>query len=76
MVWARWDRYKNAVTTELWISASIGMYQAFGEDRMLEAAINGWIWLRNSGMMNDEGLFNDGLNADCKYIPVKATYLL
>jgi Glycosyl hydrolase family 76 len=67
MVWGRWARYKNAVTTELWITASVGMYEAFGEERMLEAAVDGWVWLKNSGMLNDEGLFNDGLDANCKY---------
>ena len=38
MVWGRWARYKNAITTELWIAASIGMYEVFAEERMLEAA--------------------------------------
>lgn len=67
MVWGRWTRYKNAVTTELWIAASIGMYEALGEERMLEAAARGWIWLKKSGMFNDEGLINDGLDGNCQY---------
>jgi predicted alpha-1,6-mannanase (GH76 family) len=69
MVWGRWARYKNAITTELWIAASIGMYEVFGEERMLEGAARGWIWLKESGMFNDEGLINDGLDGNCKYSP-------
>jgi hypothetical protein len=67
MVWGRWARYKNAVTTELWIAASVGMFEVFGEERMLEAALKGWVWLRESGMFNSEGLINDGLDESCKY---------
>jgi predicted alpha-1,6-mannanase (GH76 family) len=66
MVWGRWSRYKNAVTTELWIAASIGMYEVLGEERMLEAAARGWVWLKKSGMFNDEGLINDGLDSNCE----------
>lgn len=67
MVWGRWARYKNAVTTELWIAASIGMYEVLGEDRMLEAASRAWAWLKRSGMFNEEGLVNDGLDSNCQY---------
>jgi predicted alpha-1,6-mannanase (GH76 family) len=66
MIWGRWVRYKNAVTTELWIAASIGMYEVFREERMLEAAARGWVWLKKSGMFNEEGLINDGLDEDCE----------
>jgi len=64
--------YKNAVTTELWITASMGMYEAFGEESMLEAAIRGWVWFEKSGMINDQGLINDGLDRYCKYLSPKA----
>jgi len=60
--------YKNAVTTELWITASVGMYEAFGDERMLEAAIRGWVWFEKSGMINDHGLVNDGLDRHCRYL--------
>ena len=67
MVWGRWARYKNAVTSELFVAASIGMYEAFGDDRMLENATKGWVWLKKSGMLNNEGLFNDGLDSECRF---------
>lgn len=57
--------YKNAVTNELWITASVGMYEAFGEPSMLEAALQGWTWFKNSGMINAQGLVNDGLSSNC-----------
>jgi len=58
--------YKNAVTTELWITASVGMYEAFGDESMLENSIRGWVWFEKSGMINDEGLVNDGLDRNCR----------
>jgi Glycosyl hydrolase family 76 len=57
--------YKNAVTNELWITASASMYQIFGEESMLDAALQGWIWFNGSGMINSEGLVNDGLTNNC-----------
>jgi predicted alpha-1,6-mannanase (GH76 family) len=60
------SRYKNAVTTELWISASMGMYDVFGDQILLENAIRGWVWFEESGMINDEGLVNDGLDGNCR----------
>lgn len=67
MYWGPCSNYKNAVTTELWISASMGMYEAFKEEKMLESAIRGWVWFKNSGLINNAGLVNDGLDSNCKY---------
>jgi len=66
MFWGQGSKYKNAVTTELWITASMGMYEAFKKESMLQAAIRGWVWFRMSGMINAEGLVNDGLDGNCK----------
>jgi Glycosyl hydrolase family 76 len=57
--------YQNAVTNELWITASASMYQIFGETSMLDAALQGWTWFNRSGMINSEGLVNDGLTNNC-----------
>ncbi|KAF2119536.1 hypothetical protein BDV96DRAFT_596246 [Lophiotrema nucula] len=93
--------YKNAITNELFISASIGMYLYFpGDDncspfvnaadsskhpkrdelraaehacedrtshstydpKYLAEAINGYNWLKNSGMTNAQGLYTDGFH--------------
>ena len=64
MFWRPFSNYKNAVTNELWITASISMYQIFGEPGMLEAALQAWTWFNNSGMINPRGLVNDGINSD------------
>ena len=65
MVSGPFSTYKNAVTNELWITASVGMYEAFGEPTMLEAALQAWTWFNNSGMINAQGLVNDGLSGNC-----------
>ncbi|KAF2731948.1 Six-hairpin glycosidase [Polyplosphaeria fusca] len=111
MVWSpHLGPYKNAITNQLFISASIGMYLYFpGDDNCspfmkatdeekferhvdgkrlrqrnfdsqnacgsrskdglstydpiyLAAAINGYDWLKNSGMTNDKGLYVDGFH--------------
>ncbi|KAF2032861.1 Six-hairpin glycosidase [Setomelanomma holmii] len=99
--------YKNAITNQLFISASIGMYLHFpgdenespfvsaqdisktcltetnpstptvpgcaqdereGNDRgpynplFRAAAVNGYNWLYNSGILNDQGLYTDGFH--------------
>lgn len=83
--------YKNAITNQLFISASISMYLHFpGDDNcspflsaqddtaistscsdstrgpynpsFRQSAINGYIWLKNSGMLNAQGLYTDGFH--------------
>ncbi|UKZ75945.1 hypothetical protein TrVFT333_003641 [Trichoderma virens FT-333] len=66
MVWnPRLEPYKNAITNELYISASISMYQYISngsvvdkDPRHLQAAIEGYKWLVNSNMTNSEGLWD------------------
>lgn len=74
MVWnPRLEPYKNAITNELYISASISMYQYLGngtavdkDPLYLQAAIEGYKWLMGSNMTNSEGLFVDGFHIDRK----------
>ncbi|KAI1191877.1 glycoside hydrolase family 76 protein [Nemania serpens] len=83
--------YKNAITNELYIAASISMYLYFpGDDyespfqnytdkfnpdpenswtpsgprdaKYLKAAIDGYRWLRDSNMTNEQGLIVDGFH--------------
>ncbi|KAL7939101.1 glycoside hydrolase family 76 protein [Trichoderma chlorosporum] len=65
----RLEPYKNAITNELYISASISMYQHMGnrsaaekDPLHLQAAIEGYKWLANSNMTNREGLYADGFH--------------
>ena len=65
MIWGPFSSYKNAVTNELWVTASVGMYEAFGDQGMLETALQAWTWFNKSGLRNAEGLINDGLDDNC-----------
>jgi hypothetical protein len=69
MIWGGGSDYKNAVTNELWITASVGMYRVFEQPSMLDAALQGWTWFNQSGMINAQGLVNDGINTNCTYSP-------
>eukprot|EP00475_Leptophrys_vorax_P043889 TRINITY_DN8590_c0_g1_i1.p1 TRINITY_DN8590_c0_g1~~TRINITY_DN8590_c0_g1_i1.p1 ORF type:complete len:386 (+),score=93.68 TRINITY_DN8590_c0_g1_i1:46-1203(+) len=74
-VW--WDRknrgYKNAITNELYLFASLRLRDAVQGTRfeeqwlqiLLGNAKKEAIWFLNSGMLNSDGLINDGLNPDC-----------
>jgi len=65
MLWSPYlDPYKNAITNELYISASIAMYLYYGDrnERYLFNAVRGHEWLRNSNMTNKQGLYTDGFH--------------
>lgn len=64
-----WDprrTYKNAITNELLIYASTQLYLATGQDAYRDWALRGWAWFAQSGMIGQDGLVNDGLNAACQ----------
>jgi hypothetical protein len=73
MYWGPTSTYKNAVTTELFITASVMMYEEYGTRSYLDAAIRGWVWFNASGMINAQGLVNDGLDGTCRYDPTEST---
>ncbi|GAA1606506.1 hypothetical protein GCM10009789_71000 [Kribbella sancticallisti] len=62
-VW--WDAertYKNAVTNGLWIRLTAELHNRIPGDRhWLGRAQQGWNWFTGSGMINAQGLVNDGL---------------
>ncbi|KAF2723528.1 glycoside hydrolase family 76 protein, partial [Polychaeton citri CBS 116435] len=89
MVWSpHLGPYKNAITNELYIAASVGMYLHFPGDqnespylvsqrrlpnydleparphemRFLNAAVDAYDWLKNSHMINEDGLYTDGFH--------------
>ncbi|WP_328995196.1 glycoside hydrolase family 76 protein [Kribbella sp. NBC_01245] len=63
-VW--WDRertYKNAVTNGLYIRLTAALHNRLpGDTTWLTRATTGWNWFKASGMINAQGLVNDGLN--------------
>jgi hypothetical protein len=74
----RLEPYKNAITNQLFISASISMYLYFPGDNndspygisgvpahsraFLRNAVIAYDWLKRSGMKNDQGLYIDGFH--------------
>lgn len=65
MIWSpHLEPYKNAITNELWIAASIRMYQVASTRNVqhLISAMGGYQWLKSSGMLNANGLYADGFH--------------
>ncbi|KZV89832.1 Six-hairpin glycosidase, partial [Exidia glandulosa HHB12029] len=67
-VW--WDgerTYKNAVTIGLYIRLTAVLHNRIsGDTTWRDRAIKAWNWFDKSGMVNADGLVNDGINHDCK----------
>ena len=68
-IWWKKDRhYKNAIANELFLSVAAHLAQrSKGKQRALylDWANREWKWFAESGMINAEGLVNDGLDASC-----------
>ncbi|MFD2082380.1 Glycosyl hydrolase family 76 [Actinopolymorpha cephalotaxi] len=63
VVWNVNQRYKNAVTNELFVKAAASLHNRIpGDTQYLDRALNIWQWFRASGMINADNLINDGLN--------------
>lgn len=66
-VW--WDgerTYKNAVTNGLWIRLTAELHNRIpGDSLWLGRSKTAWAWFQNSGMINADGLVNDGLTNAC-----------
>lgn len=66
-VWWNAERtYKNAVTNGLWIRLTAELHNRMPGDReWLERSRTAWAWFQGSGMINAQGLVNDGLTDAC-----------
>lgn len=67
MIWnPRLVPYKNAITNELWIAASIAMYESLptADPVYMAAAVEGYKWLKDVNMTNQQGLYVDGYHID------------
>ncbi|MEH1124371.1 glycoside hydrolase family 76 protein [Micromonospora sp. CPCC 206061] len=63
-VW--WDvpqrTYKNAISNELYLKLLAALHNRLpGDTSYLELAVETWRWFDASGMLNEDGLVNDGL---------------
>lgn len=75
MVWSPWlEPYKNAVTNELFVAASIAMYQHHPSHNAthLANAHTGHRWLTASAMQNAHGLYTDGFHVSRLRAPPEA----
>ena len=64
--WNTAERYKNAITNELFIKAAAELHTRIDGDRSyLRKSLRTWRWFKRSGMINGERLVNDGLDGDC-----------
>lgn len=61
--WSKDKTYKNAIANELFIAlgASLANRVAQRKDSYIRQTLEVWNWFKQSGMINDKGLINDGL---------------
>jgi predicted alpha-1,6-mannanase (GH76 family) len=66
-VWWNAERtYKNAITNGLWIRLTAELHNRIpGDTLWLTRSRTAWDWFQNSGMINADGLVNDGLTDTC-----------
>ncbi|CAL8109371.1 unnamed protein product [Orchesella dallaii] len=65
--WSTDKDYKNAIPNELFIKLAAALHNRIpGDTKFLSQSIEVWNWFKNSGMINQENLINDGLTDDCQ----------
>lgn len=64
--WSAERNYKNAVTNGLFIRLTAELHNRIRDDKQwLARSRAAWAWFQNSGMINANGLVNDGLTHTC-----------
>ncbi|KAH6895619.1 glycoside hydrolase [Thelonectria olida] len=64
--WSKDRKYVNAIANELYLAVAASLARRTGKESYLKTAKDQWQWFRNSGMINDDNLINDGLDSNCK----------
>ncbi len=62
--WNRDRGYKNAITTGLFLLAAARLARRCPDADYLDQATRAWAWFDHSGLINVDGLVNDGLTAE------------
>ncbi|EJT77322.1 hypothetical protein GGTG_07234 [Gaeumannomyces tritici R3-111a-1] len=61
------EPYKNAISNALYVKLAASLAVRDPSDpQYLQRATEGWEWFRRSGMINADGLVNDGIDAACR----------
>ncbi|KAH8681146.1 glycoside hydrolase [Xylariales sp. PMI_506] len=65
--WSKTTTYTNAIANELYLNVAAALANRMSnKDYYLNIAQTQWEWFKNSGMINDNNLINDGLDDNCK----------
>ncbi|KAI1310217.1 hypothetical protein EDD11_003863 [Mortierella claussenii] len=65
--WNKDRNYVNAIANELYLTVAAALANRVPSNRSYaEIALSEWKWFQGSGMINDQSLINDGLDANCK----------
>ncbi len=64
--WSKDRTYKNAIPNELFLTVAARLAARTGDSAALDWANREWQWFAQSGMINAQGLVNDGLTSACK----------
>lgn len=66
--WSSKKSYKNAITNELAIDSAIRLHFSIGssDKKYLDIAKKVGTWFLGSGMLNEHGMVDDGLNSTCQ----------
>lgn len=65
--WSKERTYKNAIANELFLAIAARLALRIPNNKtFLDWAQREWNWFRNTRLINQNNLVNDGLNKDCK----------
>ncbi|KAL3422672.1 glycosyl hydrolase [Phlyctema vagabunda] len=65
--WDKAETYVNAIANELYLSVASHLSNRMSDRQYyLDTALTQWDFLKNSGMLNSNNLFNDGLDTSCR----------